>query len=59
MKLRTLIASFTALAGISIAQAATNATGIEHPISIELYPLSEVRLGNAPEFTSRVAACRQ
>ena len=58
MKLRTLIASFAALAGISIAKAATDATGIE-PISIELYPLSEVRLGNAPEFTSRVAACRQ
>ena len=56
MKLRTLIASFAALAGISIAKAATDATGIE---SIELYPLSEVRLGNAPEFTSRVAACRQ
>ena len=33
--------------------------GVDHPISIELYPLSEVRLGNAPEFTSRVAACRQ
>ena len=29
MKLRTLIASFAALAGISITQAATDATGIE------------------------------
>ena len=37
----------------------TNGVDVEHPISIELYPLSEVRLGNAPEFTSRVAACRQ
>ena len=52
MKLRTLIASFTALAGISIAQAATDATDIEPTLAI-----SFKTRGDRPIIRRSATAC--
>ena len=57
MKLRTLIASFAALAGISIAKAATDATGIEPTLAATDQEAGSVRQAIDADFeTVRVHA---